>query len=567
MARLLQLLLAHWRTVLLGIFLSLLALAANVGLLALSSWFIASMALAGAVGVTMDYATPGAAVRGLALFRAGGRYAERLVNHDTTLRILSTLRLWFFRRIEPLAPARLAGHSSGDLLSRIRADVDTLDDFYVRGFVPVVVAVLSLAAFLPFLAHYDARVALVDALGLAAGGVIVPLFLRSFSAVPGRRRVALSAELRASVVEESQAMAELMALGALEAHAARLDAADRELAGVQRRLASLQGAGEAALAAAASLSLGAVAVLLVPAVSAGRLPAADLPMLAVFVLASFEAIMPLPVVIQRAGEMAAAARRLFELIDVPPAVVEPPAAAAVHPLPAPLPRTAGLSISGLKFRYAPGERLIIDNLSLELPPGARVALVGPTGAGKSSLVNVLLRFWEYEEGSIAAVWPGGKQIELRSLPGDQARRLFSVMPQSPYLFHATLRENLQLAAPDNVELPEPLLVDALRAAQLGPLLDSLPDGLDTTVGETGKQLSMGEIRRVALARTLLREAPIYILDEPTESLDSDTADTVLTAVADRLKGRTLLLVSHREKDLAIADRVVRITAGWNIALL
>ncbi len=561
--RLFGLLRPHWRTVLLGILLSLLALAANVGLLALSSWFIASMAIAGSLGVTMDYATPGAAVRGLALFRAGGRYAERLVNHDTTLRILSTLRVWFFRRIEPLAPARLAANRSGDLLSRIRADVDVLDDFYVRGVVPVAVAVLAVAAFLPFLARFDPRVAAVDAAGLAAGGVLVPLLLRALAERPGGRRVALSAELRALVVEETQGMAELVALGALGAHAARMEAADRELEKVQRRLGSLQGAGEAGLVAAASLALWAAALLLLPAVKAGALPAADLPMLAVFVLASFESIMPLPVVIQRAGEMAAAARRLFSLIDEPPAVTEPAAStvAGAPPqpvLPAALPAAAGLSIRRLTFRYAPAERAIIDTLSIEVAAGTCLGLVGPTGSGKSSLLNVLLRFWEYESGEIHVAMPGGNTAELRTFGGDQARRLFAVVPQSPYLFHASLRENLQLAAPDGVELSEQALTEALRAAQLGAFLGSLPDGLDTTVGETGKELSMGEVRRVALARAFLREAPIYLLDEPTESLDPATADAVLAAVAERLRGRTIILVTHREKDLLIADQVIRL---------
>ncbi len=554
--RLLGLLRPHWRMVLLGIGLSLLALAANVGLLALSSWFIASMAIAGSLGATMDFATPAVAVRALALLRAGGRYAERLVNHDTTLRVLSTLRVWFFRRIEPLAPARLAAHRSGDLLSRIRSDVDTLDDFYVRGVVPAIVAVLAAAVFTLVLARFDPRLALLDLGGLACAGVVLPLLLRSLSERPGREHVVLAAELRASIVEDVQGMAELVALGAITAHEERIEAASRELDRRQRRLSSLQGIGDAGITAAGSLAVWAAALLLLPAVQRGLLPAAQLPMLIVFVLASFEAVMPLPAVIQRAGEMAAAARRLFELIDARPPVEEPLRPASLPPAAAG--SAIGLSVRDIRFRYATGERLIIDGLSFDVPAGARLAVVGQTGAGKSTLVNILMRFWEYESGQILVLPPTGAAVELRSLAGEQARRLFSVMPQSPHLFHATLRENLQVAAPAGAELTDAVLLDALRTAQLGVLLAGLPDGLDTTVGETGRELSMGEIRRLALARALLRDVPCYVLDEPTESLDEATADTVLSAVNEALRGRTMIMITHRDRDLRIVDEVVRI---------
>jgi ATP-binding cassette, subfamily C, bacterial CydC len=557
-ARLAALLRPHAGTVIGGILLSVLALAANVGLLALSSWFIASMAVAGVLGVAMEYSAPGAAVRGLALLRAGGRYAERLVNHDTTLRILSTLRVWFFRRLEPLAPAGLARLASGDLLSRIRSDVDTLDDFYVRGVVPVAAAVLALGAFLPFLAHFDARLAAVDAAGLVSGGVLLPLVLQRLAAAPGRRRVALSAELRGRVVEEAQGMAELVALGAIGAHAAAMDNADRALARTQQRLASLQAAGESGLAAAASLALWGAVLLLLPAVGSGALAGADLPMLAVFVLASFEAVMPLPAVIQRAGEMAAAARRLFDLVDTPPAVREPPGGSP--PLPADLPIAAGLSLRGVTLRYEAGAAPVLRGFSMEAPAGRCVAVVGATGAGKSSLLNVLLRFWEYSEGEILVSLPGRASVELRSVASDQARRLFTVMPQVPHLFHASLRENLLLAAPEGVDLPDTVLEDALRAACLGDLLSALPSGLDTLVGESGRELSMGEARRVALARLFLRQAPMVILDEPTESLDAVTAAAVISSVRERLRGRTILLVTHRESDLVLADAVVRLPA-------
>jgi ATP-binding cassette subfamily C protein CydC len=565
--RLVKLVRPHWRLAVLGLVLSLVTLLANVGLLALSSWFIASMALAGLAGALFDYTTAGAGVRALALGRAAGRYAERLVNHDVTFRILSALRVWFYQRVEPLAPAGLSPYRSGDLLSRIRADIDTLDDFYVRGVVPAIVAILSVAVILPFLAHFNARLAAIDAAGLACAGILLPLALRRLSARPGRERVARAAELRASIVEQVQGMAELVALGAADAYAARIEAAGREMDGRQRALASLQGLGDAGIVAASAVSVWAAAFVLAPIVAGGGLPRADMAMLTVLVLASFETILPLPGVMQRAGEMAAAARRLFQIIDAAPAVQEPAA-------PARLP--AGEMVSGpisimirdLRFRYAPELPWAINGLSLDIPAGSRLGIIGPTGAGKSSIVNVLLRFWDFQSGSIRVVSAGGGTgtdtdgVDLRSIQTEDARRLFSVVPQAPYLFHASVRENLMIALPPAADsaplLREEALESVLQTAQLTELIARLPDGLETIVGETGREFSSGELQRIAIARALLRDAPVYILDEPTEGLDDVTAGQLLDALALRLRGRTLIVITHREHELAIVDSVFRL---------
>ena len=555
--RLLKLLLPSWRLVLAGIFLSLFAMLANLGLLALSSWFIASMAVAGSLGAFMDDTLPAAAVRALALARAGGRYAERLVNHDATLRVLSTLRVWFFRRIEPLAPAQLSAHRSGDLLSRVRADVDTLDDFYLRGVVPAVVAVLAACCIVAFLASFDPRLAGIDLAGLAVAGLALPLLLRWRAAGPGRKRVEYAAELRASVVEQAQGMAELIVLGAVQEREARLGRVSRSLDRAQAKLSGLQGIGEAGLVAASSLAVWATAFVTAPLVLAGTRGGAQFAMLTVFVLATFESVVPLPAVIQRAGEIAAAARRLFELIDARPQADEP-----AHPASPPdISARLGLSISELGFRYAADQRWILDGFSLHVPTGRSVGIAGPTGVGKSTLVGLLLRFRDCEKGRIAVFDDAGSTWELSKLRGDDARQLFAVMEQSPHLFHASLRENLVLALPDDRQGDDALLLDALKTAQLADFVAGLPQGLETTVGETGRELSGGEARRVALARTLLKDAPIYVLDEPTEGLDEETADALMKAVARRLRGRTLIVISHREKDLAVVDSIVRMGPG------
>lgn len=558
--RLARLMAPHWRQVALGAALSLATLLANIGLLALSSWFIASMAIAGTLGATMDYTLPAAGIRALAIVRAAGRYAERLVNHDTTFRILTSLRLWFFKRIEPLAPARLSGFRSGDLLARIRADIDTLDDYYVRGIVPAIVAVLAAACIVPFLSRFDPRIAWIDGMALLAAGIAVPVALAALASRPGRERVLLSAELRSSIVEEVDGMAELVVLGAAIPHAGRMAEVSARLDARQRVLNSLHGIGDAAIVAAGSLAVLGAAFVLAGRIGGGGLPRVDMAMLTMFVLASFETVLPLPAAIRKAGEMAAAAHRLYEIIDAEPAVSSPasgaPALAAAR---APAQAAVDLTIRGLRFRYAPELPLVFDGFSLDLPSGSRIALVGPSGAGKSTFVNLLLRFWDYEGGSIEL-----DARDLRSFDPEEARTYFSVVPQSPFLYHASIRENLLLAALPDGGLPdaadEERLLDAVDAAQLSDLVGSLPDGLDTIVGETGKAVSVGEAQRIAVARAFLKEAPIWVFDEPTEGLDDRCADALLRAIAGRLAKRTLVMISHRERDLAIIDGVYPIMA-------
>jgi ATP-binding cassette subfamily C protein CydC len=221
----------------------------------------------------------------------------------------------------------------------------------------------------------------------------------------------------------------------------------------------------------------------------------------------------------------------------------------------------GLRVADLGFRYTPGGPPIFRGFSMEARPGEATGIVGPTGMGKSTLVSILLRFWDYQEGVITLTGPGAAPIDLRTLRGEEARRLFSVMPQFPHLFHTTIRENLRIASPPEADLDDEVLLAALECARLGDFMSRLPDGLGTVVGEQGKELSMGEARRIALARCLLKEAPIVILDEPTEALDDATADALLSSVKARLRGKTLLVITHRQRDLSIVENVVPVGAA------
>jgi len=530
----------------LGVVLSLVTLLANVGLLAMSGWFISAMAIAGAAQVSMNYFTPAAFIRACAMLRTGGRYLERLVTHEATLRLLSSLRVWFYRHLEPLAPARLQRYHSGDLLSRIRADIDTLDNFYLRFLVPVAVALLGATLFFLFLWRYHPTLALIDLAGLVLAGALLPAWLQRQGREPGRRQVETAARLRATLVDSVQGLGELSVYGAGPTQLASIDTLSRELINEQDRMSRLTGISQGALGLAANLTLWLGLWVAVPLTNQGRLAPAELAMLSLFVLASFEAVMPLSLAFQHLGATLTAARRLFSLIDAGPAVTEPDA-------PSPEPEQLDLRLRGVTFRYRDADPPALYDLDLDLPTAGRVAVVGATGSGKSTLVNLVLRFWEPQSGEIRL-----GDYPLSAFRGEDLRRKVAVVSQHTHLFNTTVGENLLLANPD---APRAALEQACRTAQIHDFIASQPDGYDTWVGEAGLKLSGGQARRVAIAQALLKDAPILILDEPTEGLDAPTERELMAALYRLMEGRSVLLITHRLVGVEAFDEILVLEQG------
>ncbi len=547
LSRLLRLMAPQRRWMLAGGAVALLALLANVGLLAVSGWFIAAMALAGAAGAVFDYFTPAALIRGLAIARTGGRYVERLATHEATFRILARLRVWLYLAIEPLAPARLDLLRSADLLSRMQADIDTLNQVYLRLLLPAGVAALASLGMLAGLALFSPALALLVGAWLALAGLAVPWWAWRRGSEPSAAAVLQRNQLRVDVADALAGALELRVYGAEAQALRRVDQSSAELLAHQRRLSNLAGLSGAAVGLCANLAVWSALALLLPAVARGRMPPAQLPMLALFALGAFEAVAPLPLAFQMLGEMLAAARRVFELADTPAAVPEPEAAAG-------LPRNAALEIRGLRMRYAEDRPWVLDGLDLDLAAGARLALVGASGAGKSSLLQVLTRLREYQQGSVRI---GGR--ELRELRGDEARSLFSVVGQDDYLFHGTVLDNLLLARP---EATPAQVRAACRAAQLHEFIESLPEGYLSPLGEGGTLLSGGQARRLGIARALLKDAPVLLLDEPADALDAHTERDLYEALAEAMRGRSVLLISHRLGALAaLVDEVAVLERG------
>ncbi len=530
-----------------GVALAVLAALAAIGLMAVSGWFIAAMAVAGASGVAIDYYTPAAAIRAFAILRSGGRYAERVVTHEATLRSLSGLRIDLFRRLIPLAPARLAALRSAELFSRLRSDIDALEHFYLAVLVPAGVALLAVAASVLLCAVVLPATAGVLLLGAVCAGVLLPGWIRRLAAADAAQAVVDAAALRGHLLDALRGHADLLAWNGVEAHGARIDAWGSRLDAHRTHSEELEAASGALVGLLAQLTLIGVTALALSAVHHGRLSPPWLVLLSLLTLASFEVIGPLSEALAKWPATRTACVRVFELIDTPPAFVEPTVGA-------PLPARPAIAFEHAYLRYADDLPWALDDVNLRVSPGARMAIVGASGAGKSSLVAALLKLYPLQGGRVLF---GGQPLE--ALHGDVLRRNVAVIAQHTVLFNQSLRENLLLAAPDADAVR---IERAIARAQLAPFVASLPLGYDTVLGDAGAQVSGGEARRIAIARALLQDAPVLVCDEPTEGLDARTARDLYAALAEAARDRTVLLITHRLGGLAdLVDEVVVMTAG------
>ena len=550
--RLLELLTGHRRLVLAGILLGFLAIGANVALMATSAYLISRAVL---VTNVADIALVVTTVRVLAIGRASFRYLERYVTHRVTFDVLADLRVWFFAAIEPLAPAGLATHRRGELLGRIVADIDTLEDFYVRLVSPPIVAGLVTAVTAAFLGLFEPILGVILVVFMVVTGVVLPVAARRLSRIAARTLIETRAELRASVVDELAGMADLVALDRTSWHrdhtlalGAATDTALADLARV-RAWAGALSTIVAGLAAVTILGIGASLV------DQGRIDGVWLAALPLAALAAFEAMGPLAqaVALQDANETAA--RRLFALIDAPSLVIDPTKPATIDH--AHGQADIGIELRGVTFRYGADEPLVLNDCTLEVPAGTSLAVLGPSGSGKTTLVNLLARFWDPESGAVCI---GG--ADLRHARGEDIRSLVSVVEQDVHLFDATVRDNLAVADRDATDAA---IEAACRLAGIHDTVAALPAGYETWIGEGGLLLSAGERQRLAIARALLKDAPIVILDEATANLDVETERNLLASLREHFTGRTVLAITHREAVAASMDRTVRLDAGRVVA--
>ena len=486
------------------------------------------------------------AVRFFGLARPLTRYLERLASHDVALRSLARIRSRFYQRIEPLAPAQLQSFRRGDLLTRMVGDVDALQGLYLRALGPLFVALLAGAACVAAAAAFLPVTGAILAAGLLVGGVAVPAVAWALGRAAGRRQAAARGELTAELVELLRGAPELVAYGCEDETLARIRSADGELARLGRRDALVAGLAEALSILVAGATVVGVLAAAVAAHDAGTLDRVLVATLALLALAAFDVVVPLPAAARELTAILSAGRRVAALTEVEPSVRDPET-----PLPGPqgLPTVA---IESVTAGYEK-EEAVLESIDLRLDPGRRIALVGPSGAGKTTVTNLLLRFLDPAEGRVTIA---GRDI--REYSQEAVRRVFALAGQQAHLFSSTIRENLRLAQP---EASDPELHGALRRTRLDEWVASLPDGLDTLVGEEGTAVSGGQRQRLVLARALLVDAPVLVLDEPTAHLDPQTAAALMDDVLDATADKTVLLITHRPEGLERMDGIVLLEGG------
>ncbi len=541
----------HWLSLSIGLLLALVTLVAGMGLLSLSGWFLSAAAVAGLAVATRDtfnYMTPAGGVRFFSIVRTASRWGERVVSHDATFRVLTRLRVWFWQKLSPLSPGSLAGFRQADLLNRLVADIDAMDHVYLRLITPIGAALLSCAGLVFFLSFFDGRLALTLGAILLFGMLALPLVFYFAGRAPGRQLIAEKSNLRTRMVDYLDGQAELQMFAAAPEALTGLQQAEQALIRAQARMARVSGLA----AFSVQLLSGWTLTLMLWLAGHGVGGSAPDPITALMVfatLASFEALLPLAGAFQHLSTSLTSARRLNEILQEAKAPEwgaqqAPAARGAVH-------------ISDLHFTYPGQDAPVLQGCTLQLHAGEKLALLGQTGCGKSTLMGLLAREWTALSGEILL---DGKP--LTDYSEEALRASCSVVSQRVHLFADTLRGNLTLAAPG---ASDERLIEVLTQVGLGTLLhdegEQAEQGLDAWLGDGGRPLSGGERRRIGIARALLHDAPLWLLDEPTEGLDTQTEreimDLLLTLGADR----TLLLISHRLLGLERMDRVALMEEG------
>jgi ATP-binding cassette subfamily C protein CydC len=518
-------------------------MASNVGLLSVAAYLVAASALQyGLSQFTLSIFL----VQIFGILRASLRYLERLVSHDVTFKLLADVRTWLYGRLEPLAPARLLEYRSGDLLSRIVKDVEELENVYLRALSPVVVAAAVSALAFALLYAFDPALAFVTLGFLALAGVGAPLLVGGLTRGLGRRELRLRAELNAQVVDGVQGVQDLLALGQAAGQQQKVSDLGRKLGRVQKKMASIAGLQNTLHDLISNTAMLTVLILAIPSVEEGRIGGVYLAFLALVTLGSFEAVQPLGTAFRFLGRSLNAGERLFEVIDAEPRVKDPK-----EPLPPP--SLYILEFDRVGFRYEEEGPAVLEDISFKVEPGSRIAIVGPSGSGKSTIASLVLHFWDPVEGEVRL---GGH--DLRGYAEEDLRKAIGVVAQDTHLFNETLRENLFLARPDATDAE---LWSALARARLAEFVSLLPQGLDTPLGEQGLRLSGGERQRVAVARTLLEDAPMLILDEPTANLDPAAEHELLAAIYEQTPGRGTLVITHRLVHMERMDEILVLEGG------
>ena len=517
--------------------------AAGVGLLGTSAYLIASAAFHPSIA-ELSVAVVG--VRFFGISRGVFRYLDRLVSHHVNFRLLSILRIWFYDCLKLLAPARLIHYQRGDLLSRAIGDIDTLDQFYVRAVSPVISAIFATVGFSMLVGSWNVRLGWILAAGLSVTSFVLPALVYIFSRGPAKQLVDQRAILSQTMLDTLRGAAEIIVFQQQEEELTQINRVSLQTNRAQVGLAHSQGLSNGMNAV---LTQGTVALMLlvgIPLVRTGELDGIMLAVIVLITMASFEISIPIAQAAQFWESSLQAARRLFEMADQQPAIIEPV-------IPVSVPEKPNILIRNLSFQYHGNLPLAADHLNIDIPYGRKIALVGENGSGKTTILNLLMRFWDCQPGEILI-----DGIPVQEFSPKELRQRIGYVSPGGAIFQTTLRQNLLLANPGALDAD---LLRVLDSVQLGEWVQTLPDGLDTWLGASGLTISGGQLQRIQLARGLLMDAPIYLLDEPTTHLDVETETRLISLFRSIFQNRSLVWVTHRLVGLDWLDEILLLDNG------
>ena len=547
----------QWLMMVIGLILSVASLMAGIGLLSLSGWFLSASAIAGLTIITthaFNYLTPSGGVRFLSIARTASRYGERLATHEATFKLLTQLRVWAWKKVMPLSTRNMQGLRQGELLNRLVADIDTLDHLYLRLITPLFSSLIMLICLYFFVAWFDSEIAFILCGSLLLLWLFLPWFFYQLGRSPGIKQLQSKRILRVQILEFVQGLGEISLFAASERFRAKMDQSEAALLDSQRAMANVTAFSQAALILCHGIIVGLVLYIAASGIGEQQTTGPILAMITFMTLACIEMLMPIAGAFQHLSSCVDAGKRVNELVEQTPDILfsNQNKAVIAH---------GALQLKDIHFAYQDGGRSVLNGINLSIEAGKKVALLGQTGCGKSSLLALITREWEANSGHLYI-----DGVEINQYSQHALSDGLSIVSQRIYLFTGTLRDNLTLAQPDTIELEsyaeqktaqdknDQYLINILEKVGLSVLTQD-DNPLDTWIGEGGRQLSGGEQRRIGVARVLLRNAPLLLLDEPTEGLDKRTEREILALLFEFAKDKTVLMISHRLTAIEKMDQI------------
>lgn len=529
------------KEVVLSILFSTLTIGSSVSLLMTSAYLISKAALQPSIG-EISVAIVG--VRFFGISRGVFRYIERLVSHSASFKVLADIRVWLYKAIEPIAPAGISKFKSGDLLNRLIADVDTLENFYVRVFLPPVVALVIVFGVSAFMLIFSPLVSLVLFLSLALVGVGLSTLALIAGKKSGGDSILYRSILREEIIDLVNGLPELVLFNRVRDAIQDIHQAAKKYYQAQITLSLLAAIQSAATSLIVGLTVWVLLLITIPMVSSGKLDGIYLAVIVLGAMASYEAVQNLPPAMNLLGSNIRAADRVFELAS--------PAESTTRELKR-LPASTGRNIQFNKVTFQYNQTPVLRDVSFELAPGKKIAIVGPSGAGKSTITNLLLRFWEPDSGQILI-----NGISQTEIDPEGIRSLYSVVSQNTFLFNTSILENLKVA---NSETEMDVITKVCQSVEFDEFIATLPKGYNTIIGERGYQFSGGERQRLAIARAILKDAPILLLDEPTANLDPATEERIRSTLKLNFADRSMIWITHRLSGLEDMDEIIVLANG------